>query len=108
MPAGPGCHTDGCGLQAARGAKVLPLALKSVKMVGRERWVGRYQTLSEPRSVLGVTHWVKAQAPEAPALFLWAEKAGGDVDLGMSSLPTPMCQDRWGLGLPSLQVNTPA
>lgn len=43
----------------------------------------------------------------APALFLWAEEVGGDVDLGMSSLPTPMCPDRWGLGLPSLQANTP-
>lgn len=43
----------------------------------------------------------------APALFLWAEEAEGDVDLGMSSLPTPTCPDAWGLGLPSLQVNTP-
>lgn len=42
----------------------------------------------------------------APALFLWAEEVGGDVDLGMSSLSTPMCPDGWGLGLPSLQVNT--
>lgn len=68
--------------------------------------MGRYKTLSEPRSALGVTCWVKAQALVTPELLLLAEEAGGDVDLGMFSLPTPMCPDGWGLGFPSLQINT--
>lgn len=69
--------------------------------------MGRYQTLSEPKSVLGVIHWVKLRPLKPLHCFFWEEEARGNVDLGMSSLPPPMCLDGWGLGLPSLQEALP-
>lgn len=62
VPAGPGCHRAGCGLQAAGGGKnrlsmgqsrkVLPFALESVKMVGRVRWVGTRHFQSQDLSLV--------------------------------------------------------